>query len=70
MSNDTQRIVDDVIQSRRSVRAFLPTPVPQEALKDLLQVAARAPSGTNVQPWKVYVLTGAARHWFAPSPTY
>ena len=61
MSNDTQRIVDDVIQSRRSVRAFLPTPVPQEALKDLLQVAARAPSGTNVQPWKVYVLTGEAK---------
>ena len=61
MSNDTQRIVDDVIQSRRSVRAFLPTPVPQEALRDLLQVAARAPSGTNVQPWKVYVLTGEAK---------
>ena len=50
--------VDAAITSRRSLRAFLPTPVPRETLVDILQVAARAPSGTNTQPWKVYVLTG------------
>lgn len=61
MSSDSQRIVDDVIESRRSVRAFLPTPVPREAIEDLLRIASRAPSGTNVQPWKVYVLTGNAK---------
>ena len=55
------RAVDDAITSRRSIRAFLPTPVPRETIADILRVAARAPSGTNTQPWKVHVLTGAAR---------
>ena len=53
--------VDDAITSRRSIRAFLPTPVPLQTVRDILAVAARAPSGTNTQPWKVHVLTGAAR---------
>lgn len=53
--------VDAAIVSRRAVRAFLPTPVPRETLEHLLAVAARAPSGTNTQPWKVYVLTGEAK---------
>lgn len=58
---DRTRIVDDAITSRRSVRAFLPTPVPRALIEEILDVAGRAPSGTNTQPWKVYVLTGAAR---------
>jgi nitroreductase len=60
--NPAERIaaVDAAITSRRSVRAFLPTPVPRTVVEDLLHVAARAPSGTNTQPWKVYVLGGAA----------
>jgi nitroreductase len=45
----------------RSLRAFLPTPVPRPMIEEILQVAARAPSGTNVQPWRVTVLTGDAR---------
>ncbi len=53
--------VDAAITSRHSVRAFLPTPVPRHTLEDILAVASRAPSGTNTQPWKVYVLTGAAK---------
>jgi nitroreductase len=53
--------VDAAITSRRSIRAFLPTPVPREVLDRILEVASRAPSGTNTQPWKVYVLTGAAK---------
>jgi nitroreductase len=56
-----QKIVDAAITSRRSIRAFLPTPVAREDIEALLQVAARAPSGTNTQPWKVYVLTGAVK---------
>ncbi|MDP2034948.1 MAG: nitroreductase [Polaromonas sp.] len=44
-----------------STRAFLPTPVPRETLEHLLALASRAPSGTNTQPWKVYVLQGASR---------
>lgn len=57
----TQTIVDDAITSRMSTRAFTPEPVPREVLVDLLRVASRAPSGTNTQPWKVYVLEGASR---------
>ncbi len=53
--------VDAAITSRRSVRAFLPDPVPRATLEHLLEVASRAPSGTNTQPWRVYVLQGASR---------
>lgn len=53
--------VDTAIITRRSLRAFLPTPVPRETIEAILQVAARSPSGTNTQPWKVYVLTGQAK---------
>ena len=53
--------VDAAILSRRSVRAFLPTPVPREQIEHIIKVSARAPSGTNTQPWQVHVLTGAAR---------
>src|SRR5438874_3307372 len=56
-----QQAVDAAIVSRRSIRAFLPTPVAREDIEAILEVAARAPSGTNTQPWKVYVLTGAAK---------
>lgn len=56
-----QAIVDRAIVSRRSVRAFLPQPVTRATIEQILTVAARAPSGSNVQPWKVVVLTGAAK---------
>jgi len=58
---DTTRLVDEVIRSRRSVRGFLPTPVPQETILEILDVATRAPSGTNTQPWKVTVVSGARK---------
>lgn len=54
-------LVDQAITSRRSVRAFLPTPVAREDIEAILEVARRAPSGSNTQPWKVYVLTGEAK---------
>ncbi|MCU0939436.1 MAG: nitroreductase [Burkholderiaceae bacterium] len=57
----SHEVVDSAITSRRSIRAFLPTPVPRATIEEILAVAARAPSGTNTQPWKVAVLTGAAR---------
>ncbi len=58
---NAKQIVDDAITSRRSVRAFLPAPVSDEDIRDILSAAARAPSGTNMQPWKVHVLTGVAK---------
>jgi nitroreductase len=47
------------ITSRRSIRAFLPTPVPRETVERILDIAARAPSGTNMQPWRAHALAGA-----------
>ena len=61
LENDRQKIVDEAITSRHAVRAFLPTPVAREDIEAILRVASRAPSGTNTQPWKVYVLTGAVK---------
>jgi nitroreductase len=55
------RSVDTAIESRFSCRAFLPNAVPRETIEDILRVARRAPSGTNCQPWNVYVLQGASR---------
>ncbi|NUZ05088.1 nitroreductase [Piscinibacter koreensis] len=56
-----RRIVDHALSSRRSVRAFLSTPVERATIEAILAAASRAPSGTNTQPWNVYVLTGAAK---------
>jgi nitroreductase len=53
--------VDHAITSRMSARAFTQQEVSRELITEILQVASRAPSGTNTQPWKVYVLQGAAR---------
>jgi len=53
--------VDKVIASRMSVRAFTQQAVQKSDLLDILEVASRAPSGTNCQPWHVYVLQGASR---------
>lgn len=53
--------VEEAVTQRRSVRAFLDTPVPRATVERILALAARAPSGTNMQPWKAHVLTGTAR---------
>ena len=50
--------VTDAVTARKSVRAFLPDPVTDETIAQLLTTAARAPSGGNVQPWRIYVLNG------------
>ena len=53
--------VDMAIRSRMSVRAFTPQAVARADIEAILEVASRAPSGTNCQPWRVYVLQGASR---------
>ncbi|MCX6984547.1 MAG: nitroreductase [Lentisphaerae bacterium] len=58
---DVARTVDDALTSRRSVRAFLPAPVPRALIEHILEVASRAPSGTNMQPWCVHVVAGEAK---------
>lgn len=46
------------IETRRSCRAFKPTPVPKKTLEKVLETAARSPSYTNTQPWEVAVVCG------------
>jgi nitroreductase len=58
ISSPDQQAVDAAITSRRSIRAYTPQAVAREDILHILQVAGRAPSGTNTQPWKVYVLEG------------
>ncbi|MFI1761961.1 nitroreductase [Streptomyces sp. NPDC020800] len=51
--------VYEAVASRRAVRGFTGRPVPRQTLERVLSAAARAPSGSNIQPWHTYVLTGA-----------
>jgi len=53
--------VSVAVNTRRSLRAFTDTPLPNGTIDEILTSAARAPSGTNIQPWNVYVLTGKSR---------
>lgn len=50
--------VTDAVLTRQSLRAFTDQPVAQQQLEQILTKAARAPSGTNMQPWRVHVLLG------------
>ncbi len=53
--------VSEAIETRRSVRDFKSDPIAEECIREILSTASRAASGGNLQPWKVYVLAGAAR---------
>lgn len=53
-----QSTVDEAITSRKSVRGFLPTPVGRATVEEILAVASRSASGSNIQPWKVRVVAG------------
>ena len=53
--------LDDAINTRQSVRAFLPTPVERATVEELLELAARSASGSNIQPWRVRVVARDVR---------
>jgi nitroreductase len=50
--------VREAVASRYSCRAFLPTPVPEQTVREIVELAARAPSASNAQPWRVYAIAG------------
>jgi nitroreductase len=56
--------VSEAVAKRRSTRAFLDTPVSDDTIRELLEKAVRAPSGGNVQPWRIFVVNGAAMERF------
>ena len=49
---------DEVVLGRRSIRGYKPDPVPRALIEEILQIAMRAPSSMNTQPWNFYVITG------------
>jgi len=61
VGQDLLEQVERLARHRRSVRRFRPDPVPEATLCRILEVAARAPSGANMQPWRVHVVSGDAR---------
>jgi len=56
--------VSEAVQRRSSIRAFLPTQVENSVIADVLSRATRAPSGGNLQPWRIFVLNGDAKARF------
>jgi len=50
--------IAEAIRTRKSIRGFKPDPVPKEVLKNILEIAIRAPSGVNAQPWEIAVVAG------------
>jgi nitroreductase len=51
--------VRDAVASRHSCRAFLPAPVAEAIVREIIERAARAPSGGNLQAWRIYAIAGA-----------
>jgi nitroreductase len=59
--SDIGNCVDQVLRSRRSVRAYKPDPLSEQQVLEVLQMAASAPSNSNTQPWRVHVVTGVPK---------
>jgi nitroreductase len=53
--------VSSALATRKSIRAFTDRPVPTATVRELIERSARSPSGSNLQPWRVYALVGQAR---------
>src|SRR5580704_12297131 len=53
--------LDETIRRRQSIRKFLPRPVPKDLLYECLELAQRAPSNSNIQPWRMFIATGPDR---------
>ena len=56
--------VSEAVAARKSIRAFLPDPVSDDTIRTLLEKASRAPSGGNLQPWRIYVVNGSTMDRF------
>src|SRR6516164_9823526 len=54
-------IFEEIVKGRRSIRKFLPLPVPKELIYECLALAQRAPSNSNIQPWRIFIAAGAVR---------
>ena len=61
---DNKISVSEAVSKRSSIRAFKDSPVDSNIIREILSLSSRAPSGGNVQPWKIYVLNGQSMQDF------
>jgi nitroreductase len=66
---DPDMAVVEAVVGRRSVRRFRPIPVSDDMVRAILTAASRAPSGTNIQPWLVHIVSGAAQERLSVAAT-
>ena len=57
----TQHAFHSLVRQRRSIRSFLPDPIPGEVIRSVLDDARHAPSNSNIQPWVVHIASGSMR---------
>ena len=57
-AEETSLEYETVVRGRRSIRGFKPEPVPKSLIREVIELAMRAPSSLNTQPWNFYVVTG------------
>ncbi|KAL7947118.1 Nitroreductase-like protein [Trichoderma barbatum] len=69
MTTGSQLLLNDCVEKRHSTRSFLKTPVPRSALERALNLAKNAPSSSNIQPWRLIIVEGAACDRLAASLT-
>lgn len=69
MATKSQLLFDECVEQRHSTRSFLKTPIPRSALERALTLANNAPSNSNIQPWRLLIVEGAARDRLAASLT-
>ena len=56
--------LDEIIKNRKSIRSYLNKPVDNELIKEMLSKASQAPSGGNLQPWKIFIINGKSMEKF------
>jgi nitroreductase len=61
MDDQTRQAIDQLVRTRRSIRRFTDRPVSKRLLIEILDIAGSAPSNSNMQPWRVYLVGGAAK---------
>jgi nitroreductase len=61
IDDEMRQAIDQVVRTRRSIRRFTDRPVSKKLLLEILDIARRAPSNSNMQPWRVYLVGGAAK---------
>jgi nitroreductase len=58
---ETREAIDRLVRTRRSIRRFTDRPVSKKLLLEILDIAGRAPSNSNMQPWRVFMAGGAVK---------